>query len=144
LLELFMDNLEPQGILPRIDLKRLWKIGVALVTGAIFPVFMLFIFGFSIKTTPEYACVMQMVESNRQVVNVTGEPVTPGFFAWTGFFESGGGVRQGSFSTRVSGPQGRVTIQAQFYRTPIGETLGIWLKVKGDELTLYNGDYPCR
>ncbi len=137
-------NLEPQGVLPRVDMKRLGKIGVALITGAVLPIFMLFIFGFSIKTTPEYRCVIQTVTHDRQVVAITGEPVSPGFFAWTGFFESGGGVRQGSFSTRVSGPAGAGTIQAQFYRTPLGEKLGIWFKAKGDELTIYDGDYPCR
>ncbi len=110
---------------------------------AIVPLILLGVFGFAIKTTPEYACVLRTVERSEDVIVVTGEPLKPGLFAWTSYFESGGGLRQGSFSTTLSGPKGRARIQAQFYRTPVGESLGIWLKKGREEITLYNGSYPC-
>jgi len=118
-----------------------------LGTGAVFaiiPLILLYVFGFSIKTTEEYACMLRTVEQSEDVLVVTGEPLTPGLFAWTSYFESGGGLRKGQFSTTVSGPKGRARIQAQFYRTPVGESLGIWLKRDRGEITIYNGSYPCR
>lgn len=111
---------------------------------AIVPLILLYVFGFSIKTSEEYACVLGIVEQSEDVIVVTGEPLTPGLFAWTSYFESGGGLRQGQFSTAMSGPKGRARIQAQFYRTPVGESLGIWLKKGREETTIYNGSYPCR
>ncbi len=125
-------------------LRRWWGILGTLALVAIVPLILLYVFGFSIKTTDEYACVLGIVEQSEDVIVVTGEPLTPGFFAWTSYFESGGGLRQGQFSTTVSGPKGRARIQAQFYRTPVGESLGIWLKKGREEITIYNGSYPCR
>lgn len=110
----------------------------------IVPLILLGVFGFAIKTTAEYKCALRTVEQSEDVIVVTGEPLTPGLFAWTSYFESGGGLRQGQFSTSVSGPKGRARIQAQFYRTPVGESLGIWLKKDRGEVTIYNGSYPCR
>lgn len=112
------------------------------VFGAV-PLILLYVFGFSIKTTSEYGCVIREINSSSQAVAVVGEPVTPGLFAWTSYFESGGGLRQGQFSTFISGPRGRAKIVAQFYRTPIGATLGIWLKTNEGETEIYNGAYPC-
>ena len=111
---------------------------------AIVPLILLYVFGFAIKTTAEYKCVLRTVEGSEDVIVVTGEPQTPGLFAWTSYFESGGGLRQGQFSISVSGPKGRARIQAQFYRTPVGESLGIWLKKDRGEVTIYNGSSPCR
>ncbi len=125
-------------------LRRWWDILGTLALVTIVPLILLYVFGFSIKTTDEYACVLGIVEQSEDVVVVTGEPLTPGLFAWTSYFESGGGLRQGQFSTTVSGPKGRARIQAQFYRTPVGESLGIWLKKGREEITIYNGSYPCR
>ena len=75
---------------------------------------------------------------------MTGAPVTPGLFAWISYFESGGGLRQGRFRTALSGPQGRTTLQVQFYRTPIGATMDIWIEAGKEEIDVYSGTYPCR
>ena len=115
----------------------------SLALFAIVPLLLLYIFGFSIKTSEEYACVLDTAERSAQVIEITGEPVTPGLFAWTSYFESGGGERQGQFSTSLSGPRGKGRLQAQFYRTPVGATLGIWVKAGGEESEVYNGAYPC-
>ncbi|MBN2392425.1 MAG: hypothetical protein JXR84_16970 [Anaerolineae bacterium] len=120
--------------------------GRSLVSFALFaivPLILLYVFGFSIKTSEEYACVLDTAERSARVIRVTGEPVTPGLFAWTSYFESGGGERQGQFSTTLSGPRGKGRLQAQFYRTPIGATLGIWFKTSQGETEVYNGAYPC-
>jgi hypothetical protein len=110
---------------------------------AIVPLILLCVFGFAIKTTPEYECALDMAGRSAQVVEITGEPLTPGLFAWTSYFESGGGLRQGRFSTSLSGPYGKGRLQAEFYRTPIGATLGIWFKTSAGETEVYNGEYPC-
>lgn len=109
----------------------------------IIPLILLYIFGFSIKTSEEYACVLQLAERNPEVIGVTGEPVTPGLFAWISYFESGGGERQGAFSTALSGPHGKGRLKVQFYRTPIGASLGVWFKTSAGEIEVYNGAYPC-
>jgi hypothetical protein len=67
-----------------------------------------------------------------------------GLFAWMPYFESGGGLRQGTFSTSVSGPVGRGNVRAEFYRTPVGESLYLALSTAAGDITLYSGDYPCR
>ncbi|MBN2006435.1 MAG: hypothetical protein JXA21_23990 [Anaerolineae bacterium] len=104
---------------------------------------LLYVFGFSIKTSEEYACALQIAERSAQVAEITGEPVTPGLFAWTSHFESGGGLRQRRFSTSLSGPRGKGRLVVEFYRTPIGATLGMWFKTSGEETGVYNGTYPC-
>jgi hypothetical protein len=124
-------------------LRGCWRILGFLALLAIVPLILLYVFGFSIKTTEEYACVLDTAERSAQVIEVTGEPVKPGLFAWTSYFESGGGVRQGSFSTSLSGPRGEGRLKVQFYRTPIGATLGIWFKTSAGETVVYNGAYPC-
>ncbi len=111
---------------------------------AIGPLIMLYVFGFSAKTTEEYACALRMAEQNTEVALIIGEPITPGLFAWTFYFESGGGLRQGRFSTSISGPRGKGRLIVEFYRTPVGATLEVWLKTGGEEITVYYGNYPCR
>jgi len=138
-------NTDDNAYLPAFQgmLRRWWGILGTLALVAIVPLILLYVFGFSAKTTEEYACVLSIVEQSEDVIVVTGEPLKPGLFAWTSYFESGGGLRQGQFSTTFSGPKGRARIQAQFYRTPVGESLGIWLKKGREEITIYNGSYPC-
>jgi len=138
-------NTDDNANLPAFQgmLRRWWGILGTLALVAIVPLILLYVFGFSAKTTEEYACVLGIVEQSEDVIVLTGEPLIPGLFAWTSYFESGGGLRQGQFSTTFSGPKGRARIQAQFYRTPVGESLGIWLKKGREEITIYNGSYPC-
>ncbi len=119
---------------------RIWMV-VPLV---FLPLIMLYVFGFSAKTTEEYACALRLAEQDRQVAALIGEPLKPGFFAWTSYFESGGGQRQGRFSTALSGPRGRGRLIVEFYRTRIGSSLGLWLRTEGGEIEVYSGEYPCR
>jgi hypothetical protein len=116
---------------------------LSLAMFAAVPLILLYVFGFSIKTSEEYACALDTAEGNAQVTRITGEPVEPGLFAWTSYFESGGGERQGQFSTSLSGPRGKGRLKVQFYRTPIGASLGIWFKTSESEIEVYNGTYPC-
>lgn len=125
------------------SLQKLGKKILIVIAVAAFPLFMLYIFGFSIKSSEEYACALQITERNPQVLAVTGRPVTPDFFAWISYFESSGGLSQGNFSTGVSGPQGSGSLQVQFYRTPVGQSLGIWFSSGETEIEVYDGDYPC-
>ncbi len=124
-------------------LRGCWRILVFIALFAFVPLILLGVFGFSIKTTPEYRCVLQVARSSAAVAEVAGEPLQPGLLAWTSYFESGGGLRQGRFSTHLTGPQGRVKLVAEFYRTPIGDSLGVWLNKDGSEIEIYNGRYPC-
>ncbi len=67
----------------------------------------------------------------------------PGLLAWSPFFESGGHVRQGAFTTRVSGPRGQGRVRADFYRAPVGATMRISFEGQGEEIILYDGAYVC-
>jgi len=123
--------------------KRFGRIILPVISIAILPLIFLYVFGFSIKTTPEYECALDTIEKSRQVIAVTGYPLEPGAFAWTRFFESSGMTRQGVFSTSISGPQGSGRMDVNFYRSPVGESLSIWFTSKGHETQVFDGAYPC-
>lgn len=104
---------------------------------------LLYVFGFSAKTGAEYKCVMRIVQESKQVTTITGAPIEPGLFAWTKYYESGGATSQGAFFTSISGPKGDGTIDAGYYHSPNGDSLGIWFKSHNEEIEIYNGKYPC-
>jgi predicted ferric reductase len=141
-----MGTMDEKNSLPNTmtgSLRSLWRNLWVAISIAIVPIILLYVFGFSIKTTPEYDCAMQMVEKSRQVIQVTGSPIKPGQFAWTKFFESGGMLRQGAFFTSISGPAGSGRIDVNFYRAPVGESLAIWFTSKGVETKIFDDGYPC-
>ncbi|HEY85922.1 MAG TPA: hypothetical protein G4N96_12520 [Chloroflexi bacterium] len=116
----------------------------ALLQLVFFPAFLLFIFGFSIKLTGAYTCIMDVVEQDTRVTAAIGEPVTPGFFAWTTSYEGGFGHSTGHFYTFVSGPQGRGRIEASFGSSTLYDLLiNIKFKIHGRETELYRGAYEC-
>lgn len=114
-----------------------------IILSAILPAILIYIFGFSIKSTPEYACAVDIVGENRQVISVIGSPLKPGIFAWIRFFESGGLIRQGAFFTSIYGPHGDGRIEVNFYRSPVGESLSIWFTSEDLELQVFDDGYPC-
>ncbi|HDQ73587.1 MAG TPA: hypothetical protein ENN19_16040 [Chloroflexi bacterium] len=126
-----------------MNLKRIWRALKLAVLISLFPAVMVFFFGLFIKSTEEYTCIMRTVERHPEVLEALGEPINAGFFAWSPFFESGGHVRQGYFSTRISGPRGQGKIKADFYRAPVGGTMEIRFEIDGRETTLYSGRYTC-
>lgn len=126
-----------------MDTQKIWRVLRLVLLSLIGPVVLAFFFLFFIKTTEEYSCVLQTVQQDPDVVKALGEPVEPGLFAWMPFFESGGHVRQGYFTTTVSGPRGKGKIKADFYRAPVGSTLEILFEFEGDETVLYSGPYVC-
>ncbi len=122
----------------------LWRILVCFLQFIFFPTFLLFIFGFSIKLTGAYTCIMQTVEQDPRVFAEIGAPVTPGIFAWTTSFEGGFGYSTGHFYTSVSGPRGRGRIETAFQSDPIYDLLiNIKFKIHGDETELYRGALGC-
>jgi hypothetical protein len=124
-------------------LRKLGRIlGIAAMAAGL-PVFLLYIFGFSIKSSSEYGCVMRILEENRQVLSITGSPIQPGLFAWIKYYERGGMISQGTFFTYISGPRGSGTVDVGFYHAPIGSSLGIWFTSKGEEIEVFDGEYPC-
>ena len=105
--------------------------------------FFALIFGFFIKTTDEYDCVIQTVQQDNQVVRAVGEPVEAGFWAWMPYYESGGGEMSTSFTTAVSGPRGNGQISAQVYRNPAQSSLIIEYSGDGGDIDVYSGPYQC-
>jgi hypothetical protein len=105
---------------------------------------LLYVFGFSAKSSSEYKCVMRIAQESKQVISITGSPIKPGLFAWTKYYESGGATSQGAFFTSISGPQGDGTIDVSYYHSPAGDSLGIWFKSHNEQIEIYNGRYPCQ
>ena len=118
-------------------------IGTALLVALPIAI-LLYVFGFSAKSGAEYKCVMRIAGESKQVAAVTGSPIKPGLFAWTKFSESGGVTSQGAFFTSISGPKGDGTIDASYYHSPTGDSLGIWFTSHNEEIEVYNGIYPCK
>jgi predicted ferric reductase len=124
------------------------KRGITLLFSFIFSLgmmlFMAYIFGFSIKGSNEYACVLEQVGRNREVTRQLGEPLEPGYFAWLSYSESQGNMRRGAFTTSISGPRDNGRVRAEYYRAPVGSYL--YIQFNGGEgwLDLFQGDYPCR
>ena len=140
-----MNEVIDESVLPLKEIvTRLWKVTIGLAQLIFFPAFMLFIFGFSIKLSGAYACIMQIVEQDPRVIAEIGEPVIPGFFAWTTSYEGGFGYSTGHFYTSVSGPRGRGRIEAAFQSDPIYDILmNIKFKIHGVETELYRGALAC-
>ncbi|MGC9467748.1 MAG: cytochrome c oxidase assembly factor Coa1 family protein [Anaerolineae bacterium] len=118
------------------------SIGVLFALGM--GLFFVFIFGFSIKGTEEYACAMQQVRQSEVVAQALGEPIEPGFVAWLYQRETGGAMARASFSTSISGPRGRGRIRVDAYRAPVGAYLLVQFKEDGDWIDIYADAYPCR
>jgi hypothetical protein len=122
--------------------------GVGLGIGFLFfvgmTVFMVYIFGFSVKYTDEYACVMEQVRRSEVVRRQLGQPIEPARIAWLYQRETGGSRASTTFGTNISGPRGRGQIRADTYLAPVGSYLLLQLKTGEGWLDLYNGDYPCR
>jgi len=125
------------------SLKKVFKRAWYLPLTASAPLIMLFFFGFFMKTTDEYDCAIRILEQSPAVRREIGLPIEAGLFAWTSYFESGGAMRQGAFSTAISGPRGKGKVRVEFYRAPVGATLYVRLETREGETDVYNGPYVC-
>ncbi len=123
-------------------LRRLGKVVPRILLALLVLAILLYVVGFSARTTAEYDCAMRLLEKDPTVLREVGRPIRPGLFAWTFYFESGGAVRQGAFSTSVSGPKGRASVRVEFFRAPVG-TLYVGIKTASGKSDLYAGPYPC-
>jgi len=140
-----MDNILNESVSPLKEIViRIWKLGIGFLQLVFIPAILFFVFGFSIKLTDAYVCIIQIVEQDPRVNEEIGEPITPGFLAWTTSYEGGFGYSTGHFYTSVSGPQGNGRIEASFESDPIYNLLvNIKLKVNGEETEIYRGAYEC-
>jgi hypothetical protein len=124
--------------------KKVAVISTSLLFSLGMGIFMMYIFGFSIKSSSQYACTLEQARRSREVTWQLGEPIEPGFFAWLSYHESQGSISQGSFSTSVSGPRGNGRIRAEYYRAPVHSYLYVQFKGSEGWVDVYRGDYPCR
>lgn len=123
---------------------RLKKARLSMLLYLLLPIGLLYIFGFQAKQTAEYACALSILDRHPAVMRETGRPIRPALFAWTLYFESVGTMRQGAFSTSISGPKAKSGVRIEFYEAPVGSWLSIKLKTSAGEETIYDGTYPCR
>jgi len=105
--------------------------------------FFAFMFGYFIKTTDEYACVLQITQQHDALVRNLGEPIEPGLIAWLSRYGGEGSQFEASFRTAVSGPRGNGRIRAQIYRNPVGSAMKIEFSGDGGDILIYDGPYQC-
>lgn len=102
-------------------------------------------FGLGIKLTDEYACTMTVVQRHPQVIEELGQPLTPGFLAWTQSYESVPHGTRMYFTSSVSGPRGSGQVRANIHRLSTSESYMIeYQDLAGDWVRLYSGGNPCR
>lgn len=128
----------------QIKIGNMGRILFSLAFSAAMTLLMIYIFGFSVKNTDEYACALEQAQRSPVVMRELGQPVEAGRLAWLYSRESGGGRATASFGTAVSGPHGRSQIRANSYLAPVGSYLLVQYKSAEGWLDIYNGDYPCR
>jgi hypothetical protein len=102
-----------------------------------------FVFGYFIKTTDEYACVLQITQQDDELVRSLGEPIEPGFFAWLSNYGGEGQQFETSFRTAVSGPRDSGNIHAQIYLSPVGSAMTIKFSGDAGNILIYDGPYQC-
>ncbi len=102
-----------------------------------------FMFTYFIKMTDEYACVLQITRQNDDLVRALGEPIEPGFFAWSSKYGGEGQQFEASFGTAVSGPRDKGNIRAQIYRSPVGSAMTIEFSGAAGDVLIYDGPYQC-
>ncbi|MFO7541128.1 MAG: cytochrome c oxidase assembly factor Coa1 family protein [Chloroflexota bacterium] len=106
--------------------------------------FFIYIFMFSMHGTDEYDCVMAHVENAAVVRQYLGQPVEPGRFIFLSYWESQGSRVETAFSTAVSGPQGQGRVRAEIFRSAASSAMTIDLKVEGETVNVYAGEYQCQ
>ncbi|HEY5883787.1 MAG TPA: cytochrome c oxidase assembly factor Coa1 family protein [Pyrinomonadaceae bacterium] len=124
-------------------LYRLW-LPVTLLVLLIFGGFFFVLFGFAIKWTEAYACSIAEARRSQAVIAQLGEPIDPGFFAWSFGYSHELSVTDTSFSTVLNGPKGTGTLRVRWYDSPVGSSLQMVLDKDGTQQSIYSGPIPCR
>ena len=122
---------------------RLW-LPVVLLVLLVFGGFFFLLFGFAIKWTEAYACSIAEARRSPVVISHLGEPIEPGFFAWSFGYSHELSVTNTSYSTVLTGPKGEGTLRVGWYKSPIGSSLQMTLEKDGSQHSVYNGTIPCR
>jgi hypothetical protein len=101
-------------------------------------------FGLGIKLTEDYTCTMTVIQQHQLVIEELGQPLKPGFLAWTRSYASNqNGVRM-DFTSSISGPHGSRQVRANIHRLSVSESYLIeYQNLAGDWVQLYSGSNPC-
>jgi hypothetical protein len=106
--------------------------------------FMIFIFGFSIKSSVMYKCAVQLAQNNPQVINLIGTPVKAGTFAWISNYESSGSNETGQFITQLSGPNGSGTLNVDGSHDRRSTDLDITFEFASEFVQVHSGAAQCK
>lgn len=101
------------------------------------------LFGWAIKLTDAYTCAIAQARRNAVVIAALGEPIEPGFFAWSGAYRREASVTDTSFRTELHGSKGRGTLRVYWYTAPIGSSLRMDLEKDGRSQIVYSGPVNC-
>jgi len=111
---------------------------------AALPVLFVSIFALGIRWTDAYACSITEAKRSPALIAAIGEPVEPGFFAWSFAYRQEGSTTDAAYSTNVSGPKGAGTLRVQFYRSPVGSSLAMDLEKDGNTDVVHRGPAQCQ
>lgn len=121
---------------------RLWIPVVLMFLLPFGGLFVLF-FGLHIKWTQVYACSLAQARRSPAVMAEIGDPVTPGFFAWSSSYIQEGSVVDATYYTALEGPKGNGTLYVRWYSAPVGSSLQMHLNKDGRTLPAYAGPAQC-
>lgn len=131
---------------PKSSKKKYLIIALIAIVLVAFPVVLFTIIGgalvFGPKMTEEYGCAMSELNKNRKTVEMLGEPLEAGLFAF-GNLSIKNQQRSVNFQTSVAGPKGTGTLSVNSFRNPIGSNFRMVLETDGKELVLHDDVYPC-
>lgn len=117
---------------------------IGLLFFVAFAGFMVFIFGFSIKSSVMYRCAVQLAQSNPQVVKLIGTPIKADTFAWISNYESSGSNENGQFSTQLSGPKGSGTLSVDGSHSRNSTNLDVTFETDGETVQIHSGAAQCK
>jgi len=106
--------------------------------------FMIYIFGFSIKSSVLYRCAVQLAQRNSQVINLIGAPITADTFAWISNYESSGDNETGQFTTQLSGPEGSGILSVDGSHDRRSTDLDITFAFASEFVQVHSGAAECK
>ncbi len=105
--------------------------------------FMIFIFGFSIKSSVMYSCALQMARRNADVIKLIGTPIKADTFAWIDNYESSGSSETGRFNTQLSGPKGSGTLNVDGSHNSRSTRLDVTFETGNKTIQVSSGSAAC-
>ena len=118
------------------------NVALVIIVPVVIIGFLGFIFLLAPKFTEVYGCTSEQVKTNRKAIEILGEPIELGIYAF-GNYESDG-ITKVYFSTPISGSKGSGTLDVDSVKSSAYYTVRMRIRTDDSETEIYNGEYPCK